>query len=136
MTTVKIMVVEDDHDLAELFSMAVERAHIQPEVLSDGDKAMVALDAGEAPAILFLDLHLRGAVSGWDILSMMRQAKNRPRFEKTRVIVITADVHASEKIRGEVLVKPIYPSKITALVREEMKKLAPPSKKANRPRKK
>lgn len=99
------LIVEDNEDVAYIFSEAAEEAGFQTEIIMSGDEALKRL-ASVIPTLVILDLHLP-QVHGEDILAQIR---SDPRLEKTRVIVATADASKAEElndIADLVLLKPI-----------------------------
>ena len=113
MRTYKAMIVEDDKDLTEIFSIALRRAGYEVEILYTGDEACLRLD-DFVPDLILLDIQLP-EVSGVDVLLYVR---DNPRFENTRVIVATASPNRIEHLREDadlVLVKPISVSQLTEL---------------------
>jgi two-component system cell cycle response regulator DivK len=99
------LIVEDDPDLATIFSEAVKAAGFSTEVIRRGDRALERLHE-IAPQVIVLDLHLPH-VSGNDILKFVR---GDDRLAKTRVIIATADARMAELLHEQadlVLLKPI-----------------------------
>ncbi len=99
------LIIEDDEDLAMIFSGALQEVGFEIEIISDGQEALDRL-ANVIPAVVMLDLHLPN-VPGKDIL---RQIRADERLSKTRVILATADPLAAGQLRAEVdlvLLKPI-----------------------------
>lgn len=107
------LVIEDDANLAEIFSKALESAGYTVEVLFDGRVALTRLSQ-VTPIAITLDLNLPN-VSGRDLLSYIRQ---EPRFSKTRVILTTADALTANLLASQaelVLLKPISFSQLRLL---------------------
>ncbi|MBL8094120.1 MAG: response regulator [Anaerolineales bacterium] len=99
------LIVEDDPDLAEIFSEALRFGGFQVEALGNGADALQRLKE-IVPSVIVLDMHLPGA-SGVEIL---RQVRADSRLETTRVIASTADARLAETLEETadlVLVKPI-----------------------------
>ena len=99
------LIVEDDTKLSNIFSLALEGAGFETEVINDGAEAVARLTTIQ-PAVVVLDLHLP-TVSGPAIL---RQIKSDKTLAETRVIVATADALLAESIQASadlVLLKPI-----------------------------
>jgi CheY-like chemotaxis protein len=99
------LIIEDEPDLVRIFARALELSGYKVETRSDGAEAMNLL-ATMAPDIVVLDLHLP-TVSGQEILKTIRADG---RFQKTRVIIATADYQIAEELREDadlVLLKPI-----------------------------
>jgi len=99
------LVIEDDPDLSEIFSMTLRSSGFETEVFQDGQAALNRL-AGTPPAVILLDLHLP-RVTGATILQNIRANE---RFAKTSVIVATADARQAAELQVQadlVLLKPV-----------------------------
>jgi len=99
------LVIEDDPDLSDIFSEALEAAGFEVEVIRDGQVALQRLPSLDA-VVIVLDIHLPN-VSGDTILEHIQADE---RFANTRVIVTTADTVTAEMLRDKadiVLIKPI-----------------------------
>jgi CheY-like chemotaxis protein len=99
------LVIEDDPDLSEIFSMTLRGGGFETEVVQDGKVALDRL-AGTVPALILLDLHLPH-VTGATILENIRADQ---RFTKTAVIVASADARLAEEMHVQadlVLLKPV-----------------------------
>jgi len=99
------LVVEDQVDVGDVFSMTMKEAGFQTELVHSGDKALVWL-AAKVPDVVILDIRLPH-VSGVDIL---RQIRADPRLAKTRVIVVTAYPESATflyEYADLVLIKPV-----------------------------
>lgn len=99
------LIIEDDPDLVNIFARALELSGYQTQTTVDGEGAM-ALLADAVPDIVVLDLHLPG-ISGKEILQTLRADG---RFQKTRIILATADYQTADDLRDDadlVLLKPI-----------------------------
>lgn len=113
MESYKALIIEDDQDLAEIFSVALQRAGYETEEILTGDLACARLDE-IVPDLIVLDIQLPG-VSGVEVLEYVR---SNPRFDSTRVIVATASPIRIEHLRDEadlVLVKPISVDQLSDL---------------------
>ncbi len=98
-------VIEDDLNLASLFSQALRRAAFEVETLHDGQAALTRLQAAR-PDLVVLDMYLPG-ISGQDLLAFIR---SEVRLRGVKVIVATADPRLAAAVRSRadlVLVKPI-----------------------------
>lgn len=109
------LVVEDDPDLAEIFSEAMRRALFAVETFGNG-KDMLARLNGDVPDVVVLDMHLPGA-SGLEILARIRSDE---RLATTRIIASTADARLAETLEDQVdlvLVKPVSFTQLRGLGR-------------------
>lgn len=99
------LVIEDDMDLAIIFSEALQAAGFEVETARDGKTARQYLTA-TAPKVIVLDLHLP-LIDG---NTLFEEIRSDPRFEKTIVVIATADARLAEGYHDRadfVLVKPI-----------------------------
>jgi len=105
------LVVEDDADLSEIFTKALEMAGYEVEKLVDGETAQQRLELDVIPNVIALDLHLPKV----DGATLLKQIRADERFDKTRVILTTADAVQAEHLRSLaniVLIKPIMFSQL------------------------
>ena len=113
MSNPSALIVEDDADIAEMYSIALRHAGFDTEIVRDGSTALARL-AKEAPALVVLDMHLP-FVSGAEIL---RQLRNDRRLDQTRVIMTTGDAQMAEALQNDVdlaLVKPVSQDQLREL---------------------
>lgn len=99
------IIVEDEFDLATIFSEALKAGGFETTVIGDGAEALESLKT-ITPDVLILDLHLPH-VSGKEILEHIRDEE---RLTDTKVLVTTADAHMGEMVEEQadlVLLKPI-----------------------------
>lgn len=99
------LIIEDDADLADIFSHAVASAGYEPEIIGDGLTAQERLKR-VIPAVVVLDMHIPH-ISGDKLFKQIREDE---RLNHTRVVVATADAQMGEIMRGKadlVLIKPI-----------------------------
>ncbi len=103
---VQALIIDDDRDTADLFSMVLGMVGFQCDVVYSAKSALVYLAAHD-PQMILLDMRLGLEISGTDILYQIR---SNPRFDKTRVIVITAYPQLAAPIHelaDLVLLKPV-----------------------------
>jgi CheY-like chemotaxis protein len=101
------MIIEDDEDLVEIFAEALRGVGFEVEKLPDGKKAADRLRNGTPPYLILLDMHIP-YISGGDLLTNI--IKQDAKFEKTMVIITTADARMGEAYRDQadfVMIKPI-----------------------------
>jgi CheY-like chemotaxis protein len=99
-------VIEDNVDLSEIFTRALENAGFEVETIRDGKTAQQRLEQELVPNVIVLDLHLPFV----DGTVLLKQIQADERFGKTRIILATADAAQAEYLRNMatiVLVKPI-----------------------------
>ncbi|MBN1979176.1 MAG: response regulator [Anaerolineae bacterium] len=99
------LIVEDETDLAIIFSKALQEAGFETQIVRAGDTALMWLSS-TTPQIVVLDLHLP-RVSGKEVLEQIRADE---RLTETKVIIATADPRMAETLQDQadlVLLKPI-----------------------------
>jgi DNA-binding response OmpR family regulator len=99
------LIIEDELDLSEIYSKALQGGGFETETIHDGKAALSRL-TGNPPDIVILDLHLPH-VEGATILQHIRANES---FKKTAVIVTTADERLAEEMNHGadlVLLKPV-----------------------------
>ena len=100
------LIIEDDEDLANIFSEALRSGGFEVEHIADGRLAQERLKTGNAPFIVLLDMHLP-YISGADLLTIIKEDE---KFSKTMTLITTADALMGNMYRDQVdfvLVKPI-----------------------------
>ncbi len=113
--THQAVVIEDDHDLSEMYGMTLRAAGFGVRVLRSGDDALVWFGEN-CPDLILLDLNLP-KVSGIDILQYIRKEE---RLQKSKVVIVTANPEMAESVRSLadlVLIKPTSLSQIRDLAR-------------------
>lgn len=66
-----VMVVDDDRDTAEMYSVALQAAGFKTIALSDVSAIFLTIDE-EIPDVVVLDFHLGGVISGVNVLENLR----------------------------------------------------------------
>ncbi len=115
MSNLLALIVEDDKDLAKLFSIALQEAGFTTEIVYAGDDAQDCLET-MTPDLVVLDLYLPH-VGGGEIL---KQIHADPRLKDTKVLIVTAGVRAAEEYRNQAdltLVKPVDFAQLRELAR-------------------
>lgn len=121
----KILLVEDDNNLREIFEMRLQAEGYQTLTASDGEEALVVA-LKEKPELIIADV-MMPKMSGFEMLETMRTA---PDTSKIKVIMMTALGQAEDQARGEKLgvIKYLVKSQVTLedFVRV-VKEVVPPS---------
>ncbi len=123
----RILIVEDDKDIAALIAHFVEKHGYGFEIVSDGGRALTR--SRETPAdLVILDLMLPG-LSGLEVCKALRDDS---RTLSLPIIMLTARGEESERILGldsgadDYIVKPFSPNELMARVRALLRRAAPP----------
>lgn len=106
MNELHVLIIEDNKDTAYFFKTVLELIGFECEVILSAKEALARL-AVSAPDVILLDIRLGIEISGEDILYQIR---SNQRFDKTRVVVVTAYTWLAEPIMDLadlVLIKPV-----------------------------
>lgn len=94
----KILLVEDDDNLREIFEMRLQADGYETATASDGEEAL-AVAMKEKPDLIVADI-MMPKLSGFEMLETLRAA---PEMTNTKVIMMTALGQAEDQARGEKL---------------------------------
>ena len=94
----KILLVEDDVNLREIYSARFAAESYQVITASDGEEAL-ATAVRERPDLIVLDV-MMPKISGFDVLDILRST---PETKETKVIMMTALSQDTDRQRGESL---------------------------------
>ena len=114
----RILVVDDDREIARLLRGYLEQAGFAVSVADDGVAALAVL-RDLHPDVLLLDLMLPG-MDGWEVT---RRIRSDASLAATPIIMLTARVEDTDKILGlelgadDYVTKPFNPREVLARVR-------------------
>jgi two-component system phosphate regulon response regulator PhoB len=126
--TNRILVVDDEPDIAALVAYHLAKAGYRVATASNGTEAIRAA-ADQRPDVIVLDLMLPG-ISGLDVLQTLRK---QPETRDVGVILLTARREEADRIRGlslgadDYLTKPFSPHELTLRVAAILRRLSAPS---------
>jgi DNA-binding response OmpR family regulator len=119
----RVLVVEDDRDIADLIKHTLERDGMHVDIAYSGDAALKA--AGERAAdIILLDLNLP-ALSGLEVCRLLR---SRVATKHVPIIMVTARASESDRVAGldvgadDYLTKPFSTRELAARVRAVLRR--------------
>ncbi len=92
----KILLVEDDVTLAEVYRSRLELEGFETKTVNNGEEALSAIQEFK-PDLVLLDA-MMPKISGFDVLDIIR---NTPATANTRVIMLTALSQPKDKERAE-----------------------------------
>ena len=94
MTSIRILLVEDNADDAELTTWALAQVGLRDVAVAwDGAQALASLQAGPLPDLVLLDLKLP-LVDGLEVLARMR---SDPALKGIKVVVLTSSENPLDK---------------------------------------
>lgn len=112
--TEKILIVEDDNNIAKLLQLYLEKDGFEVAVATDGEMGVSEARRLE-PALILLDLMLP-KLDGWGVCSRIRETSKVP------IIMLTAKGETFDKVSGlemgadDYIVKPFEPKELIARV--------------------
>ncbi len=110
----KILIVEDEENIAQLLHLYLEKEGFETAIAPDGGKA-VELFRSFAPSLVLLDIMLP-VMDGWSVLKKIREES------KTPVIMLTAKGETGDKVTGleqgadDYIVKPFETKEVLARI--------------------
>ena len=110
----KVLIVEDENNIAELLHLYLEKEGFETQVARDGGKA-VELFRSFKPDLVLLDIMLP-VLDGWSVLKKIRAE------DKTPIIMLTAKGEVQDKVTGleqgadDYVVKPFEMKEVLARI--------------------
>ena len=110
----KILIVDDDNNIAELISLYLTKECYDTKIVNDGEQALIAFEHYK-PNMLLLDLMLPG-IDGYQVCREIRAKSDVP------IIMLTAKSDERDELRGfdlgidEYITKPFSPRILVARV--------------------
>lgn len=126
-TNKKILIVDDDENIAELISLYMTKECFETKIVYDGESALQEV-SGFAPDLILLDLMLPG-IDGYQVCREVRQKSQTP------IIMLSAKGEVFDKVLGlelgadDYLEKPFDTKELVARVKAVLRryKAAPPA---------
>lgn len=122
----RILLVEDDPNLAELVRYNLEREEFAVEITPDGEEALL-LARETPPDLVILDWMLE-SLSGIEVCRRLRRI---PETANVPIIMLTARAEEEDRIRGletgadDYITKPFSPRELTARVSAVLRRVRP-----------
>lgn len=123
----KILIVDDDNNIAELISLYLTKECFETMIVNDGESALTAVDAFE-PNLILLDLMLPG-IDGYQVCREVRTKNQTP------IIMLSAKGEIFDKVLGlelgadDYMEKPFDSKELVARVKAVLRRykmVAPP----------
>lgn len=114
----KILVVEDDHDIAQLLALSIRKAGFEVLTSENGYEAL-SLVRQHQPDLLVLDLMIPG-IDGFEVC---KELKRDPKTAELPIIILTARGEEIDRIIGlelgadDYVVKPFSPRELLLRIR-------------------
>src|SRR5882762_849988 len=120
----RVLIVEDEHDIAGLIKHTLERGgDAEAQIVSSGDAALAAV-AEQPPDLIILDLNLP-VVSGLDVCRVLRSRADMPHVP---IIMLTARTSEDDRVAGlehgadDYVTKPFSLRELSARVRAVLRR--------------
>lgn len=121
----RVLIIEDEPDIAESLRYNLEREGLKAQIAETGERGLrLALDSGNPPTLIILDLMLPG-MSG---LELCRRLRREPDTRRTPIIMLTAKSNEAERISGldlgadDYIAKPFSMRELMARVRAVLRR--------------
>ena len=116
----KILIVDDDNNIAELISLYLTKECFETKILNDGEQALKEFDSFH-PDLLLLDLMLPG-IDGYQVCRELRHTSDVP------IIMLSAKGETFDKVLGlelgadDYIIKPFDAKELVARVRAVLRR--------------
>lgn len=116
----KILIVDDDTNIAELISLYLTKEFYQVQIVGDGEQALRVFDAFQ-PNLVLLDLMLPG-IDGYQVCRELRKRSNTP------IIMLSAKGEVFDKVLGlelgadDYIIKPFDSKELVARVKAVLRR--------------
>ena len=126
MTPKRLLLVEDDRQLAELVRFHFDRAGFSVTRTGDGEEALILAEEVR-PDIVILDWMIEG-ISG---IEVCRRLRRRPQTASLPIIMLTARGEENDRVRGletgadDYLTKPFSPKELVARAGAVLRRVRP-----------
>lgn len=119
----KILIVDDDNNIAELISLYLTKECYDTQIVNDGEAALEAFTS-YSPNLILLDLMLPG-IDGYQVCREIRAKDNTP------IIMLSAKGEIFDKVLGlelgadDYMEKPFDPKELVARVKAVLRRSVP-----------
>lgn len=127
----KILIVDDDENIAELISLYLAKEYFDTKIVGDGESALEMIKTYQ-PNIMLLDIMLPG-IDGYEVLREVRKSSNLP------IIMLSAKGEVFDKVLGlelgadDYIMKPFDSKEMVARVKAVLRRFQPTIQTANTP---
>ncbi|MCM1467369.1 MAG: response regulator transcription factor [Alistipes sp.] len=119
----KILIVDDDNNIAELISLYLTKECYETQIVNDGESALTAAVSFQ-PNLILLDLMLPG-MDGYQVCREIRKDSNTP------IIMLSAKGETFDKVLGlelgadDYMIKPFDSKELVARVKAVLRRYQP-----------
>lgn len=125
----RILIVDDDENIAELISLYLTKECFETKIVWDGEKALKELDLFK-PNLILLDLMLPG-IDGYQVCREVRKHNNTP------IIMLSAKGETFDKVLGlelgadDYIIKPFETKELIARIKAVLRRYNIPQTESN-----
>ncbi len=125
----KILIVDDDENIAELISLYLTKECFETQIVYDGESALAQIPTFK-PHLILLDLMLPG-IDGYQVCREVRKNNNVP------IIMLSAKGETFDKVLGlelgadDYMIKPFETKELVARVKAVLRRYSVPSASAS-----
>ena len=118
----RILIVDDDENIAELISLYLLKECFDTEIVGDGEQALVKFKEYK-PQVILLDIMLPG-IDGYDVCREIRKSSNVP------IIMLSAKGEVFDKVLGlkigadDYMIKPFDSNELVARVQAVLRRVS------------
>ncbi len=119
----KVLIVEDDNNIAELLHLYLEKEGFETQMARDGGKGVEAFRTF-TPDLVLLDV-MMPVMDGWSVLAKIREK------DATPVIMLTAKGETDDRVAGlekgadDYMVKPFEMKEVLARIHAVLRRVSP-----------
>lgn len=123
MTKQKILIVDDDENIAELISLYLIKECFETQIVYDGESVLSAIKTFQ-PDLMLLDLMLPG-MDGYEVCTEVRKTSQLP------IIMLSAKGEVFDRVLGlkigadDYIIKPFDSNELVARVRSVLRRATP-----------
>jgi len=120
----KILIVEDDKDIAKVVEYNLDKAGFQCKVCYDGFSARDIIEKGKKYSLFILDI----MIPGMDGLELCKLIRRKNEYDKTPILFLTAKGEETDRVVGfeigadDYVVKPFSTRELVLRVKAMMKR--------------
>lgn len=122
-TKQKILIVDDDNNIAELIALYLNKECFDTQIVNDGEEALAAFPV-YSPSLILLDLMLPG-IDGYEVCRELRKTSSVP------IIMLSAKGEIFDKVLGlelgadDYIIKPFDSKELVARVKAVLRRFHP-----------
>lgn len=118
----RILIVDDQPEIRELFLLTLKDLDAEFYEAADAEAALALLDSAR-PHLVVLDVNLRGDLDGFDVCQRIKES---PRLKDICVVIVSTRAQTTDVARGAqveadyYLTKPFSPAELHHLVSQAL----------------